>query len=142
MKTNIRGFTLVELMVTVAIIGILASIAYPNYIENVRSAKRAEAQGALVSFANAMEQWELQNGSYLGAAVDGQDLGPPAIFSTQVPVNNGATPTYNLTISAVTATTYTLTATPIEPGDGFLELTNTGIKTCEVPASCRNGTSW
>jgi len=56
MKTKSRGFTLIELMIAVAIVGILASIAIPNYRQYITKGKRAEAQGALVTFANAMEQ--------------------------------------------------------------------------------------
>jgi type IV pilus assembly protein PilE len=136
-------------MVTVAIIGILASVAIPSYLNHITAAKRAEAQGALVSFANAMEQWQLQNGNYLGAAVGNQDIGSPAIFSTQVPITGGGTPTYTLTIATATPTTYTLRATPTVNAasadyDGYLELTDAGIKSCEPSheAACHNGTSW
>jgi type IV pilus assembly protein PilE len=148
MKTKLRGFTLVELMVTVAIIGILASVAIPSYLEHITSAKRAEAQGALASFANAMEQWSLQNGSYCNANDVLPNCTPPVgVFSTQVPLTGG-TPTYTLSITTVTPTTYTLRATPINTNsadyDGWLELTEAGIKTCEPnhEAACHNGTSW
>lgn len=143
MKTKIYGFTLIELMVAVAVVGILASIAIPNYQSYIRKSKRAEAQGALVVLANAMEQWRLQNGTYKGAASDGADTGAPAIFSTVVPVSGGTT-TYNLKISDAKDTTYTLTATATgsQTADGNLTLTSAGVKTCSVASSCLNGTSW
>jgi type IV pilus assembly protein PilE len=143
MKTKSPGFTLIELMVTTAIIGILASIAIPSYSAYVIKGKRAEAEGALVSLANAMEQWRLQNSSYCGAAGAGCVTGSPTIFSTKVPISGG-TATYNLTISAVTATTYTLTATAVgnQAVDGNLNLTSAGAKTCTVASACLNGASW
>jgi type IV pilus assembly protein PilE len=143
MKTKLNGFTLIELMIAVSIVGILASIAIPNYRQYIVKAKRGEAEAALVTLANAMEQWRIQNnGSYLGAA----DInGSPAIFSTVVPISGGKT-TYNLTISDATATTYTLKATPIAIGtqasDGYLSITSLGVKTCGVASACLNGTSW
>ncbi|MGZ5051540.1 MAG: type IV pilin protein [Methylobacter sp.] len=143
MRTKIEGFTLIELMIAVAIVGILASVAVPSYTSYIRKGNRAEAQGALVTFANAMEQWRLQNGTYLGAATGGANTGSPTIFSTVVPISGGTT-TYNLTISAATATTYTLTATATgkQTADGNLSLTSAGVKTCSVASSCLNGTSW
>lgn len=143
MRTKVRGFTLIELMIAVAIIGILASIAVPSYLEHVRKGKRSEAQGALVSLANAMEQWRLQKSNYLGAATGGGDTGAPSIFSSVVPISGG-TKTYDLTISAVTATTYTLTATAVgaQTADGNLTLTHDGIKRCTVASACLHGNSW
>ncbi len=145
MKNKLAGFTLVELMISIAIIALLLSIAIPSYLQHVRKSKRAEAQGALVSFANAMEVWRLQNnGSYLGAAAGSAATGAPSVFSTVVPISGGRT-TYNLTINAATASTYTLRATPVtgpQAVDGWLAIDNFGTKTCEVAASCLNGTSW
>ncbi|MCP4091353.1 MAG: prepilin-type N-terminal cleavage/methylation domain-containing protein, partial [Gammaproteobacteria bacterium] len=51
-----RGFTLIELMIVVAIVGILAAIAYPSYQEQVRKSRRADANGALLGLANAMQR--------------------------------------------------------------------------------------
>ena len=144
MKTKLNGFTLIELMIAVSIVGILASIAIPNYRQYIVKAKRGEAEAALVTLANAMEQWRIQNnGSYLGAAVNNSYPASPAIFSTVVPISGGKT-TYNLTISAAAATTYTLTATPIgtQASDGSLSITSLGVKTCGVASACLNGTSW
>ncbi len=109
---NTKGFTLIELMITVAIVGILAGIAYPSYQDSVRKSRRADAQGALLGFANAMERYFTVNNSYLGAPVD------------------GGTPYYNLTISAAASNAYTLQATPInsQAGDGFMQISGTGVR--------------
>lgn len=131
-KTRTKGFTLIELMIVIAILGILAAIAIPAYQDSVRKAKRADAQGALMGLANAMERYFTTNNTFLGAAAGGADTGAPAIFSTQVPVDGG-TAYYNLTISAATASSYTLTATATgsQAGDTdctTLTITNTGLR--------------
>ena len=136
MNTKQRGFTLTELLITVAIVGILAAITYPSYIDHINKSKRAEAKAALASLANAMETWRMQNSSYLGAAgtqATPTNTGSPWVFSAVIPVSGG-TKTYDLTISAMdaTGTSYTLSATPITGSSdicGTLTLTNTGTKT-------------
>lgn len=109
-KRAVRGFTLIELMITVVIIGILASIAYPSYQEQVRAARRADATGVMLAFASAMERHFTENSSYLGAGTTGGNTGTPTIFSGKSPID-GTDNFYTLTISAATATTYTLLAT-------------------------------
>ena len=122
------GFTLIELMIVVAVVGILAAVAIPSYREQIRSSNRADAQGALSGLAQAMERHFTQNGTYVGAD-DGS--GVPVIFPTQAPLD-GSSKMYNLRITSVTASTYTLQAQPIngtgQAGDGFLQMTSAGQK--------------
>ena len=133
MRTNRHGFTLIEVLITLSIVGIMASIAYPSYRESVIKGRRADAQGALTSFANAMSQWYVENNSsYLQAAgtTDApEDIGTPHIFSATVPISGG-TPTYDLTIEEVSDSTFTLRASPtgVQSGDGFLQINELGEK--------------
>lgn len=136
-----KGFTLIELMITVAIIGILAGIAYPSYQESVMKSRRADAKGALLGFANAMERHFTETNSYENAAGTSgtpADTGAPRIYAQQSPVDGG-TAYYNLKINAATASTYTLHAERIgaQANDkcGTLTLTQTGARGVTSQAS-------
>jgi type IV pilus assembly protein PilE len=60
-----KGFTLIEIMVAVVIVAILASFAYPSYLESVRKAKRAEARAALMQLMQQQERYYSQNNRYI-----------------------------------------------------------------------------
>ena len=99
-KSN--GFSLIELLITVAIVGILAGVAYPSYTDYVTRSNRSEAQRELMRFANLQEQVFVDSRSY---AADMKGLG----FSTvSIDTDSG---NYTISVSAQTATTFTLTAT-------------------------------
>jgi type IV pilus assembly protein PilE len=138
MKAKQIGFTLVELMITVAIIGILTSVGYPSYTKYIQKSKRSEAQAALVSMATAMEQWRVENNnSYAGVTVG---TGATAIYTDKVPTDGSGTQSYTLSIPILAAGNYTLKAVPYatQAGDecGYLTLDSTGIKASESGSSC------
>lgn len=123
-----RGFTLIELMIAVAVVGILAAIAYPSYLEQVRQSRRADATAVLVEAAQFMERFYTLNNRY-DETRDG-DVELPA--NLQRAPKEGANIYYEVTLSSVEQNSFTLLATPVnaQAGDacGNLTLTNTGAR--------------
>lgn len=106
LKRGLFGFTLIELMITVAAIAILAAIALPSYQDSVRKARRTDARHALTAVAQLMERLNTQNNSYASAT-----LGPAATDLYRAVSENGY---YTLSFPvAPTVNTYRISATPV-----------------------------
>lgn len=119
------GFTLIEVMIVVAIVAILAAVAYPSYTDSVRRGDRSAARAALLDAQQFMERYYAANSRY---SVNSDGTGTPALPARLQAVPTES-PRYDLSISAVSANSYTLTATPRNSDKcGDLTVTNTGVK--------------
>ncbi|CAD6874081.1 type IV pilin protein [Methylomonas fluvii] len=136
MKQTQTGVTLVELMIAVAIVGILAAVALPSYQDSMRKSRRTDVKAVLLGLSNAMERRFTETNSYCDASSTGTaatgcgtatgDTGTPSIYT----IPTGTAGFYTVTISAASSSSYTLSATPTgaQTGNGILELTNTGVR--------------
>ncbi|WP_149194217.1 type IV pilin protein [Luteimonas suaedae] len=133
------GFTLIELMIVVAIIAVLAAISYPAYQQHVQKTRRAQAKADLIEYAQLAERFHTVNNTYVGF-----DL--PVDFSPR----EGGVAFYGLELAGVDQDEYTITATPVEgtrQADdkcGALSIDQAGIKThgggSENNGECQFGT--
>jgi type IV pilus assembly protein PilE len=127
-----QGFTLIEVMITVAIVAILASIALPTYRDHIRKSVRAEAQAYLLAVAGRQQQFLLDTRAYAGTL---------ATVAINAPASVAAA--YDLTLAAVVGPppTFRVTATPKTGTDqvrercGALAIDQTGAKTAAL-TSC------
>lgn len=124
-----KGFTLIEAMITLAIIGILAAIAYPSYQQHIVKSNRAEAQAYLMEVAQRQQQYLMAARSYASQEKLGLSPSP------------GVERSYAITFTIVTGPPpgFTITATPkagtLQASDGVLTIDQAGTK-------LRGGDSW
>ncbi len=152
-----RGFTLIELMIVVAVIGILASVAYPAYTSSIIKGKRAEGRAALAELLQQQERYMTQRNCYLGFTTTAAGVATPSspgsacggVTPTAVPFKvfsgeNITNAAYILSATACASTTIAecvmVQAAPVRSDTeaGTLQILSTGQKTCTgtKPAVC------
>ena len=125
-RNKAGGFSLIELMIVVAILAIIVAVALPSYQNQIKKTRRATAKADLVELASFMQRFYSENYKF------DQDKGGTAV---SLPYNqspkDGTSKSYTIAL-AKTAVSYTLTATPsgAQVGDtcGNLTITHTGVK--------------
>ena len=133
-RADVRGFTLIELVIVAAIVAILAGIAYPAYQDSIRKSRRADAKTVLLEGAHWMQRFYTVNYRYdqntAGTALS--SLFPSSLQTSPI---DGATKYYDIAFNpAATQTAFTLRATPRSTGGqnrdrcGALTLTQSGTK--------------
>ena len=132
------GFTLIELMVVMAIVAILATIALPSYQQSVRKSRRADAMLALQQIQIEQEKLRAECTSYAGTLIGTRACGTLGYPSTTSPDGY-----YTLALSNVSATGFTVTATAVagksqndDTGCTAMTLTVAGLAMSKMPATC------
>jgi type IV pilus assembly protein PilE len=127
MKTRTRGFTLIELMIVIAVLALLVGIGYPSYQDQVRKSRRAEGMGELLELAERMERFYTDRETYAGAT-----LGTAATNIYPTTTDGGY---YTLSIVSQDAVAYTVSAAPTTKAKqnkdkcGTFTITSLGVKT-------------
>ena len=122
------GFTLIELMIVVAVVGVLSAVAYPSYLDHVRKSRRADAQSYLMNVASRQQQYILDTRAYAATTA-----------ALNVSATTAVTAYYTIAVVTGSATvpSFTVSATPLgtqaQDKCGTLTLTETGSKS---PANC------
>jgi type IV pilus assembly protein PilE len=139
-KRKTRGFTLMELMIVIAVVGILTMIAYPSYLESVRKTRRNEMKAHLVEIADRMEKCHTINNSYVNC-FPADTLTAPLDRSPQN--RPAAERMYDLALSGVGVNTFLLTAEPHAGSDQetdtceAMTINHQGVKEAEgTPTDC------
>jgi type IV pilus assembly protein PilE len=126
MSRRQAGFSLIELMIVVVVLGILASIAWPSYVEHVRTSRRADAKSALQSAAQCLERFNTSNQTFVGG-------------DARCPLPNSDF--YNLSYANIARNTFTINAQPTGSQStdycGQLGINQAGVKTHQGGSSAK-----
>jgi type IV pilus assembly protein PilE len=132
MKANVRGFTLIEVVIAMALLAILTAIAIPNYTAYVQRSNRSEARSQLLEITLWMERWRTENGRYDNPGNPGNPPPTPPFPTAYQQSPSTGTAKYTIAVATPDAITYTITATPVGvmAGDvcGNLWIDQTGLR--------------
>ena len=130
-KPKSSGFSLLELIIVVAIVGIVSAVAIPSYLDHIRKTRRGDAHAAMLALSNALERYYIDARSFEDAPSPGD------LYSSKSPVDGSET-YYILTITS-TRRTFTVKAEPknnqADDKCGTLTLTRSGVKGVEGASS-------
>lgn len=134
-----NGFTLIEILIVVVIIGILAAISYPAYTQYIIKTNRIDAQSEMIRIASLMQRYKVLNFTYLKG-------GQPLVLDDLNILEDYPSPTkklYKLELSNVTAGTWTLNAIPkgMQVGNGTITLNHNGQKCWTKGSTCTPSTT-
>lgn len=143
-----KGFTLIELMIVVAVVAILAAISYSSYRDQVIKTRRSDGQSILLDLAGVEEQFFTRFNKYTTTIVGGSDCTGEACGLNRADTSSQGY--YTVTAAAGTtgiSTSFILTATPVGPQTGDakcanLTLTSTGVKSATGTAADPAKTCW
>ncbi len=133
---NNKGFTIIELMIAVAIIGILAAIAVPAYSNYTNRAKASEALGLADSAKTAVSEYYQSNGTFPTSNTQAGLATPISGTNTQSVFVSGSGAIIAITSIAATNGTFTMTLTPTNTGSGITWACTSGGSPY-APSSCR-----
>lgn len=124
MKRSMQGFNLIELMIAVAVLGILASMAYPSYVQYLVRTHRSEAQRTLVQIQQMMERHFVAFGTYADAALG--TAGVHTVGPQRMTRADRLIYTFSFAGAPPDANSYRIRATPAADGanhqDGYLQI--------------------
>lgn len=153
-KKTSRGFTLIELMIVVAIIGLLASIAYPAYTDSVLKGRRAQGRAAVAELLQQQERYITQRNCYLGfttnastgvatptspgsacggttaSAVPFKTFSGDSLGNSHYILSAGTCPSGSVTLPISDCVRVIATPVKSDPKVAALQMTSTGTKTC------------
>lgn len=131
-----KAFSVIEILIVVGIIAVIASIAFPSYVQyNIRT-HRVDMQTEMVRIAGALQRYQMLNSTYLldDSPITLSDLNIEEVYP------NVGTAQYEVSLTNVTAGTWTLTATPVtgamQEGNGHIVLTHSGAKCWTKGVNC------
>ena len=133
MNKKTRGFTLIELMIVIAILAIIVAVGYPSYMEHIKKSRRAEGMGQLLELADRMERAYSDGGTY-----------PTVISEVYVATTDGGF--YTLSIVSANNVSFTVSAAPTSLGrqndDKCETFTLTSLGQKSVTGSVPNSHCW